>query len=88
MFEDNSSRYRYDKVVIMNYLDKAKVKYAEYVRGFEYQKACIKEMLNREDTEKDIDTCELKNLIDRKNMFLNKIIALEEVFGKDIMGEE
>lgn len=59
------------------YLKKAKILYKEYVRGYVYQKELL------ENLSKNMTGNQIKEIENRKEMFLNKLIVLEDVFGKD-----
>jgi len=73
-----------------DYLAKAKEKYEEYSRGYEYQQKSVEVLFVKIEqmevgTEEHIETMkEIEHLLERKRDFHNKMIALEDVFGMEL----
>ena len=83
MTREPQSKSEYEKV-----LNKAKSKYRDAVRGFEYQRVLITEFLSFHDSNlTEHETIELKELNFRKNKFLAEFTILEDVFGLKVLNE-
>lgn len=69
-------------------LEKAKIKYKDAVRGFEYQRVLISEFLSFPDVNlTEFEKIELNQLNFRKNKFLAEFTILEDVFGLNALSE-
>ena len=63
-------------------LNKAKSKYQDAVRGFEYQRVLVTEFLSFHDSNLTEDEqAELSKLNSRKNKFLAEFTIIEDIFG-------
>jgi len=75
---------------MQNYLEKAKEEYRNCDRGYNYQQTLIKEkleLINQSvrtlESYQEI-TDEINQLTVRRDMFFNKMIVLEDVFGRGL----
>ena len=83
MTREPQSKSEYEKV-----LNKAKSKYRDAVRGFEYQRVLITEFLSFHDSNlTESEKNELNELNFRKNKFLAEFTILEDIFGLKALNE-